>query len=94
MAMSPAWAGMLSYRAPEGLPEETRRAIEAAYSDDLDPEGEADAAGVAPKTHPSSATTKNPNSGVKRSCFGTLPGRGLTPEAISFDYATSMMLCE
>ena len=47
-----------------------------------------------PETHLSSAATKNPNSGVKRSCSGTLPGWGLTPGAISFDYAASMMLRE
>ena len=34
---------------------------------------------------------QNPNSGVRRSCSGTLPGWGLSPGAISFDYAASMM---
>ena len=32
--------------------------------------------------------------GVRRSYFGTLPRRGLTPGAISFEYAASMMLRE
>ena len=40
-----------------------------------------------PETHPSSAATKNPNSGDRSSCSGTLPGLGIAPGAISFDYA-------
>ena len=43
---SPAWVGIPSYRAPEQLPEQARRDVEAAYSDDLDSEQEAYAAGV------------------------------------------------
>ena len=33
----------------------------------------------------SSAATKNPNSGDRSLCFGTLPGRGIAPGAISID---------
>ena len=49
---SPAWVGIPSYRAPEQLPEQARRDVEAAYSDDLDSEQEAYAAGVRGSSSP------------------------------------------
>ena len=47
-----------------------------------------------PETHLSTAANKNPNSGDKSLCFGTLPGRGSSPGAIFIDGAASMMLRE
>ena len=47
-----------------------------------------------PETHLSSAATKSPNLEDRSSYSGTLPGLGIAPGAISFDYAGSMMLCE
>ena len=35
---------------------------------------------ISPEEFHSSAATKNPNSGDRSLCFGTLPGRGIAPE--------------
>ena len=40
---------------------------------------------ISPEEFRSSAATKNPNSGDISLCFGTLPGRGIAPGAISID---------
>ena len=40
---------------------------------------------ISPEKFQSSAATKNPNSGDRSLCFGTLPGRGIAPGAISID---------
>ena len=42
-----------------------------------------------PKTHLCAAATKNPNSGDRSSCFGTLPGLGIAPRAIFIGVAAS-----
>ena len=46
---------------------------------------------ISPEKYQSSAATKNPNSGDRSLCFGTLPGRGIAPGAISIDATVSMM---
>ena len=40
---------------------------------------------ISPEEFCSSAATKNPNSGDRSLYFGTLPGRGIAPGAISID---------
>ena len=40
---------------------------------------------ISPEEFGSSIVTKNPNSGDRSLCFGTLPGRGIAPGAISID---------
>jgi len=40
---------------------------------------------ISPEEFRSSAATKNPNSGDRSLCFGTLPGRGIAPGAISIN---------
>ena len=42
-----------------------------------------------PRKVPSRRHHRNQVSGVRRSCSGTLPGRGLTPGAISIDFTAS-----
>ena len=46
---------------------------------------------ISPEEFRSSAATKNPNSGDRSLCFGTLPGRGIAPGAISID-ATAIFI--
>ena len=46
---------------------------------------------ISPEEFRSSAATKNPNSGDKSLCFGTLPGRGSAPGVISID-STAMFI--
>ena len=43
---------------------------------------------ISPEEFRSSAATKNPNSGDRSLCFGTLPGRGIAPGVISIDSTT------
>ena len=47
-----------------------------------------------PETRQSAAEIKNPDSGGRSLCSGTLPGRGSAPGAIFIDGASSMMLRE
>ena len=42
-----------------------------------------------PETHLSAGATKNPNSGDRSSCSGTLPGLGISPGAIFIAVAAS-----
>ena len=46
---------------------------------------------ISPEKFQSSAATKNPNSGDISLCFGTLPGRGIAPGAISIDATASII---
>ena len=46
---------------------------------------------ISPEEFRSSAATKNPNSGDRSLCFGTLPGRGIAPGAISIDTTASII---
>ena len=47
---------------------------------------------ISPEKFQSSAATKNPNSGYRSLCFGTLPGRGIAPGAISIDATASIIV--
>ena len=47
-----------------------------------------------PRKVPELRRHRNQVSGVRRSCYGTLPGRGLTPGAFSIDATASIMLRE
>ena len=46
---------------------------------------------ISPEKFQSSAAIQNPNSGDRSLCFGTLPGRGIAPGAISID-ATAIFI--
>ena len=46
---------------------------------------------ISPEEFRSSAATKNPNSGDRSLCFGTLPGRRIAPGAISIDATASII---
>ena len=46
---------------------------------------------ISPEKFQSSAATKNPNSGDRSLCFGTLPRQGITPGAISIDATASII---
>ena len=47
---------------------------------------------ISPEKFQSSATIQNPNSGDRSLCFGTLPGRGIAPGAISIDATASIIV--
>ena len=47
---------------------------------------------ISPEKFQSSAAIQNPNSGDRSLCFGTLPGRGIAPRAISIDATASIIV--
>ena len=47
---------------------------------------------ISPEKFQSSAAIQNPNSGDRSLCFGTLPGRGIAPGAISIDTTASIIV--
>ena len=47
---------------------------------------------ISPEEFQTSTAIQNPNSGDRSLCFGTLPGRGIAPGAISIDATASIIV--